>query len=488
MMDFFSAHPYLTIWVLLILVFERAMYCGYIVDDDVCFTAMKNWKRKLFDKKFKKDFKFWQGLILQVCYGAGLFKNAVQEHAFTVALHGVNCCLIYRASGSLIAAVLYLVNPVNNQTAVWLNGRRYALSLLAVLLAWNFWCLIPFMILVSAIHVTGILFPLLFLWTPLWPAILPLGVVAFIVGRRRIMSNIKGRKAEYKPGNENQVVRPQKLILYVKTVGYQFFHCLIPLKPGMYHDFLFYFSSTKEGTQEGYSFNFDFWKGLAVVGLLGYLIIVQHSFWAFWFILFISQWCNIYSVTMNVADRYCSLPNVGAMILVSQGINLLPNPYNVAIFCFLFALYIIKYQPLFFAYRNVENFFQYHINLHPCIINPRFFLSKLYLRAKDPWQAFAVVRQGQRYRPHDFKLLLRFIECMFALGKPTSAMKAVEVAEKYIPYGEQADTEKLFKDMKEQVATYMDFVKKNERKVLHNNGKPYVNLDKKNRKKKGKRR
>ena len=115
-------------------------------------------------------------------------------------------------------------------------------------------------------------------------------------------------------------------------------------------------------------------------------------------------------------------------------------------------------------------------------------MSKLYLRVNDPWQAFAVVRQGQRYRPHDFKLLLRFIECMFALGKPTSAMKAVEVAEKYIPYGEQADTEKLFKDMKEQVATYMDFVKKNERKVLHNNGKPYVNLDKKNRKKKGKRR
>lgn len=448
MIEFLTSHPYLTIWTSLTIMFERAMYCGYVVDDDSWLRTMRNTK-----KAFKENGFPLHQVILRACYGGGIFQNAMQEHFFTIVLHGVNCSLIYRMSGSILAAMLYLINPINNQTTIWLNGRRYALSVLFVLLAWNFWWTAPAMAwLCSLVHVSGMPFPLLFLWTPFWPAVPFAGAIMAFLGRGHVIKKTIGRKRDFKNGNENQKLSWKKSIIYIKTIGYQFFNCILPVKPAMYHDFLFYFSQNEEGTKKGYSLNFDFWKGLSACALLGYLIVFQHSFWAFWFVLFISPWCNVYSVTMNASDRYCSLANVGVMVLLAQYLTKLPDPYRTAAICAIGVFYVLKYWPLFFAYRNVENFHQYHINQQPNIINPRFFLYKIYLAKKDPYQAYAVIRQGMRYRPYDFKLLLGFIECLFALGKPISALRAMEVCEKHIPDLEVEDCKHLFAGIRKQYA------------------------------------
>lgn len=463
MFEFLTAHPYLTIWVSLALFFERAMYCGYVVDDDTWFNAMKAAKQEHREGKLP----LWR-LIRMGMYGAGLFRNAKQEHLFELILHGINCSLIYRASGSLLAAMLYLVNPINNQTTLWLNGRRYAVSIMLVLLAWNFWWLAPAMaFLCTQVHVSGMPFPLLFLWTPFWPLIPVAGAILSVFGARGVVEKIRHRKADFKAGNENQKLTWKKSILYVKTIGYQFLNCIFPNKPAMYHNFMYYFSQTEEGTKEGYSLNFDFWKGLAVVGLLGYLTIFQHSFWAFWFVLFISPWCNVYQVTMNASDRYCSLANVGVMVLAAQYAGKIPDPYRTAIISAMFVFYTVKYAPLFLAYRKVENFHQYHINQQPDVINPRFFLAKIYLAHKDPYQAYGLIRQGMRYKPHDFKLLLGLIECMFALGKPISALKAMEVCEKYIPPLEVEDCKNLFAGVRKQYSHEYEKLQKAKEDVVN---------------------
>jgi hypothetical protein len=380
-------------------------------------------------------------------YGCGIFRNAKQEHLFTIVLHGINCSLIYRMTGSLLAALLYLFNPINNQTVLWLNGRRYAISILAVLLAWNFWALAPFMAAFCAwLHVTGIALPLLFLWTPFWLVVPFAGAGVGIVGLKRIRSEIKARASAFNAGSEYQKLSWKKLIIYVKTIGFQFFNCLIPNKPAMYNNFLYYYSQTEEGNRDAYSFNFDFWKGIAVLLFL----IFDHSFWAFWFVLFISQWCGIFTVTMLASDRYCSLPNVGVMVLLATYIGKLPAPYDTAVAVGFLVFYAVKYQPLFIAYRNAENFHQYHINIFPDGVHARYFLSKFFLAKKDPFQAFGVIRQGMRYRPYDFKLLLGFIECLFVLGKPQSALNAMEIAEKHVPYCEVEDTKNLFDGIRKQ--------------------------------------
>jgi len=456
MFDFILAHPYLTIWVSLVLVFERAMYCGYVVDDDSWFVVMKESKAAYKEKKLSL-FR----LILRGCYGAGIFMNKIQEHLCELILHGINCSLMYHLiakssigpAGALLASMLYLINPINNQTVIWLNGRRYALTIMLVLTAFNFWWTAPAIaFIIPWFQVSGFLFPILFLWTPFWPLVPVLAALLSIFGKKHLISKMNDRKKDYKGGNENQKLTWRKSILYVKTVGYQFFNCIFPVNPAMYHNFLFYFSLTEEGTKSGYAINKDFWKGAGVLALLGYLIIFQHSFWAFWFLLFISPWCNIYQVTMNASDRYCSLPNIGAMALLAEYLLKLPDPFRTAAICSFAAFYILKYQPLFIAYRNLENFYLYHINQKPDIINPRFFLAKLYHAKKDHFSAFAVIKQGMRYHPYDFKLLLGFIECLFTLGKPISALRAMEICEKHIPPLEVEDTNNLFAGIRKQYA------------------------------------
>ena len=85
---------------------------------------------------------FRLGNLISRLYGGGTFytnkykHNTEIDHAFTIFLHAVVCVLIYLALGkneiSFWAAALYSVNNVNNQTSIWLNGRRYCMSIIFV--------------------------------------------------------------------------------------------------------------------------------------------------------------------------------------------------------------------------------------------------------------------------------------------------------------------------------------------------------------------
>lgn len=454
---------YLIILTALILVFYRALRLGYVVDDDSRVDRMKTIRK---NKKFPLSKLLWESM-----YGAGFFKDVKVDHLFSVFVHGVNCLLIYRMTGHIWIALLYLLNPINNQTTLWLNGRRYALSLLAVLIAWNFWLVAPLMFaFIAWLHVSAIMIPFLFLFTP-FGIFLPfaLGLV-YSIGNKKIIGKIKARKKAY-ASKESFKFNPKKIILYVKTVGYHFINCLFPDKPAMYHDFLMYYGATEKGNKDAYAFNLDFWKGAAVLLFLAF----DHSFFAFWFLLFISQWCNVYQVTMTASDRYCSLPNVGVMALLYK--YAMMTPYGSYILIGFAVFYFVKYQPLFMAYRNVELFHIYHIAINPYTVNSRFHLSKIYLAKKDPFQAFGVIRQGLTYKPNDFKLLLGFIECLFALGKKQSALKAMEYTEKHIPFCEEEDCKNLFDGIREQYPIEVNLSKglsSDGKKIIHNDGKPFV--------------
>lgn len=471
---------YLILFGAMIALFYKAMYCGYVVDDvqqEYTFKSKHGLKQLLREKKVS----IWK-YLLESCYGAGFFNNAQQEYVFTLVVHYINCCLIFHMSQSWMAAVLYLVNPVNNQTALWMNGRRYALTILAVLLTWNWHflgvVLFPFC---ALIHISGIVAPLLLVNTPYWPLIPVFAVSGYFIFRKRLYKVFLTRRAEFKAGNENHNLNWRKGILYIKSVGYNFQNCIFPIKPAMYHDFLFHFSNSVEDNEAGYSFNWEFFKGLALTGGLIYMIAVQHNFWAFWFLLFISPWCNIYQVTMNASDRYCSLANVGAMLMLAGIIQSLPAPYNTSVFIGFTIFYVLKYQPLFRAYTTIENFYLYHLNQAPDLVIPRFYLCRYYLERKDIYSAFATIQQGRRYRPNNFMFLFSLMEILFQLGKVDSALKVMAVAEKYIPMCEVDDVKKFFADRREQfkkeINTIEDIRKKRSKNV-HNNGRPLAGVSK----------
>lgn len=466
-------NDYLILFGALVALFYKAFYCGYVVDDVIRLPKLKQYKKDFKEGKISIWF-----LLQQSVYGAGIFQNQYQEYAFNIALHYINCCLILHMTHSLIPALLYLFNPINNQTVLWMNGRRYALSILAVLIVWNWhWTALFLFPTLGFLHISGIVAPLLFCWTKYWPLI-PVGLIfTGLVFCKFWYPIFLMRISEFKKGNENQNLNWRKSILYVKSVGYNFVNCIFPNKPAMYHNFIFYFSNDPENTALGYSFNFEFFKGLAVLGFLGYMIVVQHNFWAFWFLLFISPWCNIYQVTMNAADRYCSLANVGAMILFAGLITHLPGQYQNIIIAGLLIFYFLKYQPLFRAYQNIENFYLYHLYQQPDLVNPRYYLTKHYQDHNDIYSAFANAKKGLTYRPYDFKFLLSMMEILFQLGKIEAALQVMVVCEKNCPPLEEEDCKIFFTALREKFKSNIAGIKLRDAmrsKNVHNGGKPIV--------------
>ena len=479
-----SAWGYAVLFGVLVFVFEKTMYCSYVVDDVNWLKHMKEVKVEVKTGKYIKDVKSFFNLLREYCYGCGLFNSAGKEYIFNALLHFTNCCLIYRVTDNLLIPLLYLVNPINNQTAVWMNGRRYAMCCLGVLLIWNFnwlaFALFPFF---AYVHVSIFALPLLFLWTKYWffVPILMVLLIPFISHKIHIW---KGRKGDFLPGNENQKLSWNKLIIYIKSVGYYFQICVFPTKPAMYHNFLFYYSATEEGNKQAYSFNFEFWKGLVILGGLIYMITFQHSFGAFWFLVFISQWCNVLQVTMNASDRYCSIPNIGVMMMLGEALVKLPQPYGLMGFVFFMTFYIMVYQRLFKAYTSVENFHLYHLEIQPDLILPRFFLAKSYLQRKDIYSAFALIKMGLRFRPNDFRFLLTMLECLLEMKQTVQAMKVMDFIEKRIPIGEEKETLNFFKGIRDQLKPEMEMIEARNKmhqkimgqraKNIHNNGQPIV--------------
>lgn len=390
-------------------------------------------------------------------YGAGLCRNLQINHFLVTLLHAVNCCLIYRATGSMLATMLYLFNPVMNQTSIWMNGRRYAVGIFCVLLAWNFKLFfLPLYIFSAWLHIYTIAFPVMLFFTDYWPYALAGVVLAFFVARKPIVDKFLTRIKDYADGNELQAIRPAKLILYVKSIGFYFWHTLIPNKPRMYHEFLYYFSRYEKDIKEGYSFNFEFFKGMAALSFICYELFVNQNIWAAWFLVFISQYCNIVTVTQNCADRYCSLAGIGLMAILAKYLAFLPSPYFESAVAVIFTFYILRYLPLFRAYRSIEDFHLYHIRIDPSGVESRALQAANYMQGRDPFRAFALIKDGLRYRPKDFKLLFVFSQVLFAMGKGEDGIKILDIAQKNVPLGDEEHCKVEFENMKKHYAAQLN--------------------------------
>ena len=436
--------------------FHRSLRCGYVVDDNDRYFKMQEYKKVKFHwHTARNKLDFLKGLANNCLYGAGMFKTQQQEHLFTSCIHLIITLLIYTMSGNLMASILWLINPINNQLSLWLNGRRYQIALLCILLAWNYKILAIFLYPFSVwLHVYGVAFPLLLLFTKYW-MFTAVGIILFgIFGWRRAKSRFLSRKKDFTPGNEIHKVTPKKIIIYVKCLGYYFFNTLIPNKPRMYHEFLYYFGRYKKTIDEGYSLNFDFWRGLAVLTYILYEIFIGHNFWAFWWILFISQYSGIVWVTQLCSDRYMSLAGIGLMILFVERVSMLPLIGQVAVYGPVITLYIIRYMPLFNAYKNTQDFHDYHIAIQPDAVESRTLQAIRYLKMKDECRAFAVIKAGLRWRPNDFKLLIGIMQTMFVLEWYQRVLDTIPLILKNVPVGEEKEAQEELAKI-EQDAIYL---------------------------------
>lgn len=352
------------------------------------------------------------------------------DHAFTVALHTLASVLIYFAFGanqiSFLASLLYSVNPINNQTAIWLNGRRYLICVILTLLM----LFKPFGILaylfMPLFQVTAIFAPILYGWQY---AILPL-IVAFFM-RDKIAKVIRKRFENIKVKDRIEI-HPRRLIMVVKYYGSYFFRMILPgntmmIYPGDYYKW----GQSTEGNKQAYAINWSFYKGILALAVTGALpFVLPQSMFYMWLFMVLStlQWCAIIPVTQDLSDRYTSIPTIFMMYFIAY---LLP-PVAVLI---LIAVYITQLHITMRMYGNMHDYWRYQEFFAQHLTWPRAFKINYLIKKSDINAAWVEVKEGLRHNPRDYTFLKMGAVLSHGCGDLNSARSFITAASQNIPFG-----------------------------------------------------
>ena len=383
--------------------YRRTIHYGYIIDDIEVATHEKTgiwWK------------DFWYQIR-----GHGYF-NRVTEHTITLLIHTINCMLIYKAFGSndvsFLAAMLFAVNPVNNQASVWLSGKVYALAATFILLGWWIKPLFPLFYFTSFyFSLNGVLTPLLFLFTPqIYFAVLPI-ILGFFF-KNKVIGEPKRR---YKQGSiYMRELSPRKLIISIKTLGYYFRLCLFPFKLGMCHKYLHEYGLTKQETEKWYSFDKYFWLGLGVILTAGIGLLNRWEvFGLIWFIVLTAQWCNFLVLNHPVCERYVYLSNIGLMIMLAKA--LMTIPYGMYLAVAIWTFYVTKLWFFLPSYKTNYAYFRSNKQEFEDVAIAYNQEGLEAIRFGQPSTALDIFMQGLFYRPYDFRLNYNSANLMIGMGK-----------------------------------------------------------------------
>ncbi len=282
-------------------------------------------------------------------------KNLYVDRAITVCIHTIVCLLIYNVFKSLPAALLFAVNVSNNQTSIWLNGKRYGIVAILCLLSFAYlpflWLLTPFF------QLSGATFLLLIALNGS-PYLLLLYPLVYIFTNKFVRKWIKSREGKM-PSMEHRKWTLRKIPFILKTIAFYFGRGLFPFAPVMYMSYLKHFGLIKEKTDEAYRFDLMAVAGLLItlLTIIGYLYNPHLFFGLVWWLVTVAVYSNWITLTVQYAERYCYLPNIGLMLFVSNFVG--------PLWTVLFGAYLARLWTYMPSYKNVSAFFKHQTDVNP---------------------------------------------------------------------------------------------------------------------------
>jgi len=434
-----------------IVLYYRTINFDLVMDDHQWWERIRrDGLISIFKINSYKVFRCW---IADRFYGGTTFgTNLKVEHAFTLFLHTITCVLIYVAFGrstvSFEASILYSCNPINNQTAVWLNGRRYSINIIICLLIIISPWLFPLYLFGLALQPSAFFVWILLKGIPLWIYALP--VIGLLVFGKEIYIKIERRYQDMAKGDRFHLPAKNAIVV-VKTYGFYFFKMLIPGVCAMIYPTLFQWRNTKEGNENAYSLNLDFYKGTLAILLtmVSFYLIPNGSRLLFVFMfLSILQWCNVVPAFQVVADRYCSLPNVFMMFFLAYFLNAVFGRYAPIPVVLICTYYCVGLSVVLRMYRNLIYFYNYHILYFPGNPSPRTdFITSLMSRGMFK-EAEYLVYGGLRANQKDYSLLVFGAIMCLTSGKPREGLIFIENAEKNFYLGREVEQKAEIEDLR----------------------------------------
>ena len=381
-------------------------------------------------------------MIRDFFYGGGFIKNKKLDHLCTLCMHTICCVLIYLAFGSnlvsFMAALLYSVNPSNAQTSIWLNGRRYLTTVIIALLVWWLKPISLFLcVFIPYLQFGGVAIPLLYAITPHWWMLIVASPLILLY-RKRLQVWLEGRTNCHSilklKQNEIVQLKPQKVIVMVKTLGYYFWRGVFPTGIYFYAKFLQNFGVDIHGTKNAYELNWDFYKGIVTLSICSLLAIYVPCtrLGLFWWFLFIIMWSNFITLTMTVADRYMCIANVGLMLVVANLINIIGYTYGLIAFTVLCTLYLTILHKEKGMYSNIDDFYKHHTFNYPDIVIANLHHSKAAMgEIHDLYGAYVYTRRCLRYNPKDIRLNFRMAKILRDMNYKKDAREFADLAKTF---------------------------------------------------------
>jgi len=410
---------YLIIILVCLFFYRQTVNYGYIIDDMEVATHKRtgNWLRDL-----------WYQIR-----GHSYF-NPKTEHTITLLIHTINCCLIYWAFGmnqvSFIAAMLFSVNPVNNQASVWLSGKVYALGAMFMLIGWGVKTIYPITYFLGSYFSLNVVpTPLLFLMArPHWWVLL-IGVM-ILAYRMRLLFEPSRRFKDSSPEMQEYVFSksPKRLIVPLKTFGYYLRLCFFPIRLGMCHEYLHVFGLTKKETDMWFKPDKYMFLGLSAIS---FLILGLVKGWdmlgLYWFTLCMLPWSNFVVLNHPICERYAYLANIGLMVFVAKLCSLTPLGSYLAV-----GLWVYYATRLFYflpAYKTNLEYFKLNVDNFENVAIGYNQEGLERIRFNQAGTAVDIFAQGLFSRPNDFRLNYNLGNLLIGMGRFLEARSYIYKAE-----------------------------------------------------------
>lgn len=415
-----------------------------------------------------RNFYTLRAIIDERLYSGTTFgTNIVVEHWVKIFLHTLICALIYLALGhnqvSFGASMLYSCNPINNQTSMWLNGRRYSINIVLILLMILIPIASPFLYLLTAfLQVSAFFSPILLMnKSPLFLLMIPTFI---ILGYNKIKAKVDTRTNDMADGDLKKF-SPPRVIVIVKTYGLFFFKMLFPGVCAMQYPDRIKWGLTREGTQDSYKIDIHFIRGLFAIFIcivIMFLVPYQLRILASFMALATLQWSAILPVTQILSDRYCSMPNVFMMFFVSYFAHSL-GIFYIPLMIGLGAYYCICLSVIYPMYKNLTDFYIYHFRYFPELSWYRHNLIRDLMAEGKIEMASAQAFQGLIYDKKDFRLLMWGAIMSMLKADIFHAEEFLKEAEKNTYINKEFDNQKEVDDLRNQINALKPIEKKKER-------------------------
>lgn len=419
-----------------VILFARTIKFSYVSDDLPTFKNPPKFKNK------------WHKLLLWLI--ASYKWKTKYDHLMTLIIHALVGVFIYTAFGmtdiSFFTALLFCVNPANNQGSVWISGRGYVLPPLLLLISLSMPFLAPFTLWAMGYFNLGFVAPLSLIGSN--KAYL-LAIMPFIwfFWFKKFRDDV-GRKIAFEQADEDRKLHFGKFILAIKTMGFYATLGLIPFRITFYHSFLQSCAGNDLMKRRGYSMKDKFfWIGLGLITLFIYLALQKWTlttYGLFWFFINILPFSNLKRLQQEIAERYLYTPLIGLMLaLTSLIIN---YPIIIAIFL---TMYIVKFNSIMRMYMD-----DYWI-LETAVIEDHQAWFAWHMRGIKRWdigsykEALTMWVMAKLISPKEFKLLYNIAVVLRLLRKDNEAQEYFNLALANIIKGQEDAVRTLIEEFKQ---------------------------------------